>query len=82
MGRPVFENDCGKVLWVAHSAWIVTDKMVMKKGGKVKRSMVQINSGGIAHICPGNMKAKWWFLDGDRRREDESMEVTCSHSNM
>ena len=38
-----------------------------------------VNSGGIAHVCPGNKKAKWWYLDKSKRREDETMEVTCQH---
>lgn len=79
MGRPVFQNDQGKVLWVGHSAWIVTDKEVMIQKGKVKRNMVLVNSGGVAHICPSNKKAKWWYLDKKRRQEDETMELSCHH---
>ena len=79
MGRPVFQNDHGQVLWVGHSSWIVTDREVMWQKGKVKRNMVMVNSGGIAHVCPGNKKAKWWYLDKSKRREDETMEVTCQH---
>ena len=78
MGRPVFQNDHGQVLWVGHSSWIVTDREVMWQKGKVKRNMVMVNSGGIAHVCPGNKKAKWWYLDKSKRREDETMEVTLS----
>ena len=82
MGRPVFKNEHGKVLWVGHSAWIVTDKVAIKrreKGEKVRRNMVVVNSGGAAHVCPGNAAAKWWYLEDGRRKEDDTMVVTCFH---
>ena len=80
MGRPVFVNEDNMVLWAGHSAWIVTDKKVIWQKVKVKRYMVMANSGGIAHTCPGNKRAKWWFLDKGKRIEDDTMEVTCNHS--
>merc|ERR1711874_650646 len=79
MGRPVFQNAEGAVLWVGHSAWVVTEEEVMLHKGKVKRHMVMVNSGGIAHVCPGNKRATWWVLNKGKRIEDETMEVTCNH---
>ena len=79
-GRPVFQSGMGKVLWVGHTAWIITDREVMERVGRVKRKEVVVFSGGVAHLCPGSMRATWWFLDTDRRREDPDMLVECKHS--
>ena len=85
MGRPVFQNTTGAVLWVGHSAWMVTDREVMLQKKRVKfhkkvlKKRVMVNSGGVAHTCPGDNRASWWVLDQGRRREDESFSVTCQH---
>ena len=39
-GRPVFRNCEGKVAWVGHSAWIVTQESVMERGERVRRKEV------------------------------------------
>ena len=80
MGRPVFINTSDAVLWVGHSAWIVTEREVMVQKKKVKRHMVVVSSGGVAHTCPGDKRATWWVLGQGRRREDETMSVTCNHA--
>lgn len=79
MGRPVFFNTSEAVLWVGHSAWIVTRREVMLQRRKVTRNMAIVSSGGVAHTCPGDKRATWWVLGYGGRREDETMSVTCHH---
>ena len=76
-GRPVFENHAGKILWVGHSAWMVTDREVRTAGRRTRHKDVAVFSGGAAHLCPGSRGATWWYRDTGRRREDPGMAVLC-----
>ena len=76
-GRPVFENSAGKLLWVGHSAWMVTDSEARTAGRRTRHSDVAVFSGGAAHLCPASRGATWWCRDAGRRREDPGMVVRC-----
>ena len=77
----MLESIHGKVLWVGHSAWVVTDReaiaIARERGGRTRMRDVAMLSGGAGHLCPGDSRATWWCLGAGRRREDEGMRVVC-----